>query len=52
MLLLKSLPLLHLNKDHSLEITSTETMPLSLIIPEEARICDTGVFRLRDGASV
>ncbi|KAJ6035647.1 uncharacterized protein N7446_010408 [Penicillium canescens] len=26
-----------------------ETIPLSLIIPEEARICDTGVFRLRDG---
>jgi hypothetical protein len=26
-----------------------ETMPLSLIIPEEARICDTGIFRLRDG---
>ncbi|KAJ5767366.1 uncharacterized protein N7511_004982 [Penicillium nucicola] len=30
-------------------ISSEERTPLSLLIPEEARICDTGVFRLRDG---
>ncbi|OQD79878.1 hypothetical protein PENANT_c042G04020 [Penicillium antarcticum] len=30
-------------------ISTEETMSISLLIPEEARICDTGVFRLRDG---